>query len=282
MKIFVCALLFAAAAWAQEPLSPVPPAPPAPPAPQVYQFHNGPFGGSTSYLGVNLAEIDAERAKELKLKGDYGVEITRVENGSPADKAGLKPGDVVLEYNGQRVEGMEQFGRMVRETPAGREVKLLVSREGATQKLTATIGEHKGRPIQGFPNIEIPQFRMPDIPQIFTTLRSPVLGVEVETMGDQLGDYFGVKEGVLVRAVLRGTPADKAGIRAGDVITKVDGTAVASPGELSGAVRNATTKKSYSVDLTRDHKPLTLSVMVDDRSERTAPRGRVVFNEFTN
>ena len=81
---------------------------------------------------MNLAEIDADRARELKLKEPSGVEITRVEDGSPADKAGLKPDDVVLEYNGQRVEGMEQFGRLVRETPAGRDVKMLISRNGAT------------------------------------------------------------------------------------------------------------------------------------------------------
>ena len=90
---------------------------------QAREFNSCPFVGGT-YLGVNLAEIDANRAKELKLKEDYGVEITRVEENSPAEKAGVKAGDVVLEYNGQRVEGMEQFGRMVRETPPGREVKL--------------------------------------------------------------------------------------------------------------------------------------------------------------
>ena len=116
------------------------------------ELANLPFVGGT-YLGVNLAEIDANRAKELKLKEDYGVEITRVEENSPAEKAGVKPGDVVLEYNGQRVEGMEQFGRMVRETPPGREVKLTVSRNGATQTLdggarqpqVAILGEFSSR-----------------------------------------------------------------------------------------------------------------------------------------
>ncbi len=98
---------------------------------------------------MSLAEIDANRAKELKLKEDYGVEITRVEDGSPAEKAGVKPGDVVLEYNGQRVEGMEQFGRMVRETPPGREVKLTISRDGATQTLTAMLAARKGRAVLG-------------------------------------------------------------------------------------------------------------------------------------
>ena len=107
-----------------------------------------PFAGGT-YLGVSLAEVDANRAKELKLKEDYGVEITRVEEGSPAEKAGLKAGDVVLEYNGQRVEGMEQFGRMVRETPPGREIKLTVSRDGTTQTLTAMLASRKDRQFSG-------------------------------------------------------------------------------------------------------------------------------------
>ena len=108
----------------------------APGGAQVYEVHPG----GVTYLGVNLAEVNADRARELKLKEPYGVEITRVEEGSPAEKAGLKAGDVVLEYNGQRVEGMEQFGRLVHETPAGRDVKLLISRGGATQTISATLG----------------------------------------------------------------------------------------------------------------------------------------------
>lgn len=103
------------------------PAPPAAPAPQaafeVYRLNDG-----RSFLGVGVKEIDEERAKALKLRDEYGVEVTNVEEDSPASKAGLKTGDVVLEYNGQRVEGTEQFVRFVRETPTGRTVKLLVSR----------------------------------------------------------------------------------------------------------------------------------------------------------
>jgi serine protease Do len=249
---------------------------------QVRELNNLPFVGGT-YLGVNLAEIDANRAKELKLKEDYGVEITRVEENSPAEKAGVKPGDVVLEYNGQRVEGMEQFGRMVRETPPGREVKLTIGRNGTTQTLTAVLGSRKYRFSGNFPQgFEMPEFHMPDIPQIFTTLRSPMLGVEAESLGSQLAVYFGVKEGVLVRSVLDNTPAQKSGIKAGDVITKVDGMAVTTPSELSSAVRAANAKKTYAIELVRDRKPVTVSVNVEDRSERWIPRGRSVQNSITN
>jgi serine protease Do len=240
-----------------------------------------PFPGCP-YLGVSLAEIDANRAKELKLKEDYGVEITRVEDASPAEKAGVKPGDVVLEYNGQRVEGMEQFGRMVRETPPGREVKLTISREGATQTLTAMLAARKGRSFSGNfpPGFVMPEMHIPDIPQIYTTLRTARLGVEAESLGPQLSEFFGVKEGVLVRSVLENTPAQKAGIKAGDVITKVDGMPATSPSELSGAVRSASSKKTYSVELMRDRKPQTVTVTVEDGPDRPQ-RGRVVHN-FTN
>lgn len=249
---------------------------------QVRDF-NGPFVGGT-YLGVNLAEIDANRAKELKLKEDYGVEITRVEENSPAEKAGLRPGDVVLEYNGQRVEGMQQFGRMVRETPPGRDVKLTISRDGKTQTVVAMLSSRRyhfpGNFSQGFQIPPIPP--MPDIPQIFTTLRTPMLGVEAEALGPQLASYFGVKDGVLVRSVVDNTPAQKAGIKAGDVITKVEGMAVGSPSDLSGAVRMASARKSYTLELMRERKPLTITVNVDDRSDRWIPRGRSVGNSFTN
>jgi serine protease Do len=281
-KLLSLMVVFSAAAWAQGPDFLQVPAPPAPPASPAREFNSGPFVGGT-YLGVNLAEIDANRAKELKLKEDYGVEVTRVEENSPAEKAGVKTGDVVLEYNGQRVEGMEQFGRMVRETPPGREVKLTIGRNGGTQTLVAVLGSRKYRFSGNFPQgFEVPEFHMPDIPQIFTTLRSPMLGVEAESLGSQLAMYFAVKEGVLVRSVLDNTPAQKAGIKAGDVITKVDGMAVTTPSELSSAVRSANSKKTYAIELVRDRKPVTVNVNVEDRSERSIPRGRVVRNSFTN
>src|SRR5712692_9202699 len=114
-----------------------------------YSFFAGPLLGG-SYLGVNLAEIDGDRARELKLKETYGAEITRVAEGSPAEQAGLKFSDVVLEYNGQRVEGMEQLGRLVRETPAGRQARLLISRNGATQTIAATVESHKLKNVESF------------------------------------------------------------------------------------------------------------------------------------
>jgi len=238
------------------------------------------MGGS--FLGVGVREVDSERAKALGLKDEYGVEITRVEEDSPASKASLKVGDVVLEFNGQRVEGTEQFVRVVRETPAGRTVKLLVHRGGASMTLPATIAARKMKgmttsmaPLEGM-HIEMPRmetYTMPDIPKAMMSWRNAVLGVEAESLGEsQLASYFGVKEGVLVRSVMKGTAAEKAGIRAGDVLVKVDDTKVATPRDVTSAVRSAKTsaKKSFPVVVVREKRELSLSITVDeDRSERS-------------
>jgi serine protease Do len=268
-RAIFCAVLMAGGLGAQSPSFFQ-----APGGAQVYEVHPG----GVTYLGVNLAEVTADRARELKLKEPYGVEISRVEEGSPAEKAGLKAGDVVLEYNGQRVEGMEQFGRLVRETPAGREAKLLVSRGGATQTIAATLGTRKARVLGGntFPGVAIPEIRIPDIPQIFTAWRSPMLGIEAESLGPQLAAYFGVKDGVLVRSVINDSAAEKAGMKAGDVITKIDGTGVATPNEVSSAVRAASSNKTFAVELMRDHKDMTLNVNIEEG--RDLPRTRAVHN----
>jgi serine protease Do len=246
-----------------------------------------------SYLGIGAAEVDAERAKALNLKEVRGVEVKSVDENSPAAKAGLKEGDVVLEYNGQRIEGTEQFVRMVRETPVDRQVHLSIWRNGAPESLTAAIGR---RPAEHFAihnedgddlTVEIPGMPpmpampstppmpevapmppMPDMPHILSTSRSWMLGIESETLSGQLADFFGVKEGVLVRAVTRNSAAEKAGIRAGDVIMKVDGETVTSPREISSALRSAHTKKTFAVVVMRDKKEVTLNVVMESGSMR--------------
>ena len=236
---------------------------PAPPRPVIVGMRSG------SYLGVNVKEIDSERARELKLRDVHGVEITSVEDDSPAAKAGLAVGDVVQEYNGQRVEGLEQFIRLVRETPAGRQAKLTVSRGGSTQTLVAAIGSRKSafRGPDDDIRIAIPRFEvpvMPDVPRAFMSWRSSAIGIEAESLEGQLADFFGVKDGVLVRSVMKGSAAEKAGIKAGDVITKVDDTRVSTPREVSSAVRSAKSKKTFPVSVVRERREQTLSVTIDD------------------
>ncbi len=245
----------------------------------IFAFSPALAGGS--FLGVGVAEVTPERARDLKLREEYGVEITRLEEDSPAAKAGLKSGDVILEYQGQRVEGLEQFGRLVRETPAGRTVKLVLSRGGATQTVQATVAGRKGMLNResnfhfAMPDI---QTMMGDMPRVFTGWSGSMLGVEAESVGQQLAEFFGVKDGVLVRSVVKGSPAETAGIKAGDVITKVDQTPVTAVSDLSSAVRSSRAKRTFPVQVMREHHETTVTVTIDeDRSGRQSlPRTRVV------
>ncbi|MGH7489226.1 MAG: PDZ domain-containing protein, partial [bacterium] len=192
------------------------------------------------------------------------------EEDSPASRAGLEVGDVILEYNGQKVIGAEEFSRLVRETPVGREVQIRISRAGADRALTAKVGSrpnsvgvYEGIAIAA-PHVEMPDFPMPDIPRTLMSWRSATLGIEAEALGGQLAQYFGVKEGVLVRSVMNGSAAGKAGIKAGDVILKVDDRSVAAPGEVSSALRSSHAKKSVAIVLMREHKELTVTATIDD------------------
>jgi serine protease Do len=244
-----------------------------------------PPAGGGSYLGVGVADVNAERVKALKLKEERGVEITSVEGDSPAAKAGLKAHDVVLEYNGQRVEGTQQFMRMVRETPPERQARFLISRDGATQTLTVTISIRPWTPppvntelltdyaLRAQNTFEkLRSLQMPDIPRPNMSWQSGMLGVEAESLTDQLAEFFGVKEGVLVRSVVKDSAAAKAGLKAGDVITKVDETKVTAPREVTNAIRSLRSKKAFPVTVIRNHKETTVSVTLEEKQSTTGSR----------
>jgi serine protease Do len=240
----------------------------------------------TSYLGLGAADVDAERAKALKLSEVRGVELKSIDNDGPAAKAGIKEGDVVLEYNGQRVEGTEQFVRLVRETPPGRQVRLLISRDGNTQTVTLETGTrvshfvatgegfHVDVPIPPVPPVPpmLPDAERwwrgmtPDLPSGNMAWRSGALGIESESLSPQLAQFFGVKEGVLVRSVNKNSPAEKAGIKAGDVIVKIGGSTVQSPRDISRELRSARGKGDISITLVRNQKEMTVTVPLQEPS----------------
>jgi serine protease Do len=258
----------------------LPAAPPDPTPRARTTTHHVVLQRGGSYLGIGVAEITPERAKELHLKDERGIEVRCVDADSPAAKAGFKEGDVVLDYNGQRVEGQEQFMRLVRETPAGRSVPVLISRKGATQTLTSTIGQRPagsmGMEFDGnefvmamppMPPVQpLPPMRMPDIPRAFMSWGSPVLGIESESLNPQLAEFFGVKEGILVRSVTHDSSAEKAGFKAGDVIVKVNGEKVTTPREISSILQSSRAKKSLPVTVIRRQKEVVLNVALEESS----------------
>ncbi len=275
IAILAAAVLLPSAAWAQ----PTPPVPPRSPRAQAATLST-----STTYLGIGVQDIDADRAKALKLKEVRGAEITHVDEDTPASKAGFKDGDVIWEYNGQAVEGREQLTRLIQETPAGRQVKVVIWRNGAMMTLTPTV-EARRATMLGPRTFVMPEFRMPeitipDIPRFLYEYQNPVLGIIGEPLGqqEQLADFFGVKDGVLVKSVTRNSAAEKAGIKAGDVVVKVDDTKITNTREITSALRAARSKKTVSVVVVRSKKEVPLTVTVESTSTPGAVRARMVIS----
>jgi serine protease Do len=181
---------------------------------------------------------------------------------------------VVVEFNGDKVEGVEQFIRLVRETPIGRQVKIVVWRNGANQTLTAMVGSRRDTVIEtprGFVTIPpIPSVPPIEVPHFDLSWQTPLLGIEGESLGQQaqLAEFFGVKEGVLVKSVVKNSAAEKAGLKAGDVITKVDDSKVTSTREITSVLRSDRSKTNFTLTVVRNKKEMPLTVTIPDRAGR--------------
>src|SRR5215475_4388204 len=226
-------------------------------------------GGGSGWLGVGVSEVNAAKVKELKLPAERGVVLGKIVPESPAAKAGLKENDVVTEINGQRVEGTEQFRRMIREIPSGRTAQLTVWRDGHSQNVNVTVGKSDTRHAQTMVSPGTFAFHVPEMPQLkglmdiapFGMGRTR-LGIDAEDLEGDFGRYFGAPEGegVLVRGVFGDMPAAKAGLQVGDVITSVDGDRIRSVGELREKLVEKKSEKSIKLGVIRNKAPLTLSI----------------------
>jgi len=220
--------------------------------------------------------VTTDRMAALKLKEERGVEITMVDADAPAGKAGLREHDVILDFNGTAVESEEQLRRLIREVPPGRTVTLGLSRDGAPMKINVQLADHGTVVAQALPRVVVPSTRPGNFPrnsmdfpfQIQTY--SSVLGVQTESLTRQLGDYFGVKdgEGVLVRSVEKNSAAEKAGLKAGDVIVKADNEKLTDRSDLSHILRNHRTGGKMTLVVMRDKREQTLTVTLPDRGSR--------------
>ena len=250
---------------------------------QVWMSDSSPFGdsGTSSYLGVDIADITTDRLGALKLKEEQGVEVTMVDQDAPAGKAGIKEHDVILTMNGTAIESKTQLQRMIHETPPGRVVTLGLSRDGQAMTIKVQLADRRNEfALKGMKDgdwdknfhIEIPPISLPDIDvpnmgvvYVHSSMRS---GLMVENLTPQLGEFFGAKNGngVLVRSVEKGSRAEKAGLHAGDVIIRVGDQPVHDTSDFTHALRSQSAG-SVSVGVIRDKKEQTLTLTVPERKD---------------
>ena len=251
------------------------------PEPQVHGTPNVfMYAGGRSYLGIDVRDVSSDRISALKLKEERGVEIVMVDQDAPAGKAGLKDHDVILDFNGTRVEGEEQLRRLIRETPPGRTVTLGISRDGNSMQIHVQVGDRGKVEANSFARIN-PRDHMlaitppampdlPEMPQVWIGTYPPSLGMQIDNVGQQLGEFFGVKngEGVLVKSVEKGSAAEKAGIKAGDVIVRADNEKISDRTDLRRILRSHREAAKITLGIVRDKREQNITVDVPEARPR--------------
>src|ERR1039458_1609821 len=245
---------------------------------------------SQGYLGVDLADVDQENSQALKLKEVRGAVITLIDHDAPAGKIGLKVNDVVLQLNGQPVEGAEQLRRMLREIPAGRKISVEISRDGSLQTLSVELVDRRvmehdiwnriGNSGDVFPQVQgmgilsggdtpMPGgFHMPGFGSGLN------VGAMVEPLTTQMAEYLGVQSGLMIKQVARRSQAETAGLKAFDVILKVGNDGISTLADWDRSLR-ANQGKPVQVTILRDKKQQTVTLQVDSKRH-----GEVEFEEI--
>jgi serine protease Do len=254
--------------------------------------------GRSARIGASVTDVsDSKEAKP-------GVSIESVDPGGPADKAGVKAGDIVTDFDGERVRSVRQFTRLVQETTPGHAVPVILSRAGQRVTVNITPERSSGVSIQGddfnMRLLDTPMARLatpptpppapaapraPRIPtiigpgtplELFSVRNPGRLGITIESLDTQLAEYFGVKDGVLVKSVAADSVAARAGLKAGDVITSVNGRKVYDASDVTRALDRTETNGDVTIEVTRDKKTLTLKGKLEARDTRARTRVRTI------
>ncbi len=267
-KTFVLALamtLSAVAAIAQTDTD----KPSIPTAPRIMTFDFTTGGG---YLGVQTKDVNSENFSSLGLSSVRGVAVEKVMEGSPAEKAGLQAGDVIVRVNGEEITSAKKLTRLIGEIAPDHTASMTVVRGGSEREVVATIGRRDPRnlisgnfPSALFEGKTTPfTFKTPDFPDlgelpkmdnfpdgnnvfVWRSGGSAQIGIGVSALTKQLADHFGVEKGVLVNEVRSDSPAAKAGLQAGDIIVETDGKTISNEIDLIKAVNS---KKEGGVSVT--------------------------------
>lgn len=256
---------------------------------------NGTSGHARAgYLGVEIQDIGDEEIATLKLQNVRGAEITSLDHDGPACKAGMRTHDVILQMNGQLIEGGDQLRRLLREIPAGRTVSFVISRDGQTQTMTMQMADRRKVEQQAWEqHYSVPApaegTRPPAVGNSFfdsapsssgsvvTTpkghrdflgtsmiLSSSFTGAKLEVMGPQLAVFFGAEAGagLLVRSVDDNSPAAEAGMKAGDVVVRINSIALSNGADWAKTVRE-NRGRPVPVVVLRDKREQTLTLTPD-------------------
>ncbi|HUU46227.1 MAG TPA: PDZ domain-containing protein [Acidobacteriota bacterium] len=252
-------------------------------------------GDGDGWLGVYIQSVDEDLADAEDLESTEGVAITRVIKDSPAEKAGLERGDIILEYDGKKARSVRRLTRMIDLSDPGERIEIVVRRDGKDKTVVVEIGEDDedliisdfGDLFIDMPKINMPRIRIPEIdinvpraPRALRAHRAPRapsvysfstgqlstahIGVSLYELSEQLAETYGVKGGALINEVSEDGPAEKAGLKAGDVIVKMDGKRVDDVSEIREAIQDKDEDEKIEVTVLRDGSEKSFDVGIEE------------------
>jgi S1-C subfamily serine protease len=240
------------------------------------------------YLGIEMRDVTEDQIASLKLKEAKGAEITSLDHDGPACKAGMLTHDVILQMNGQLIDNDDQLRKLLKEMPVGRTVSFVVSRDGQTQTITMTTADRRaveqaawekhysvpapsgavrGNSFMGGPSsVATPKSHKDLLGTPDIILNPSFTGAKLEVMGPQLAQFFGAVDGagLLVRSVDENSPADEAGLKAGDVVVKVNSVPVSNGTDWTKTVHD-NRGKPVPVVVIREKHEQTLTLTPDGK-----------------
>ncbi|MGA9406590.1 MAG: PDZ domain-containing protein [Bacteroidota bacterium] len=228
---------------------------------QVVTFNTHERGG---WLGVAIQDITSKLEKKKGLKDDQGAYVSDVVDDSPADSAGVKEGDVIVEFNNKTIDDADDLLRAVQKSKPGTRTSIVVIRNNEKKSLTISVGKsHRSNHSEGF------SFAPPMFPHMGIFGASRTWGLQLSELNEQLGEYFGAPHGrgLLVEEVEKKSAGAKAGFKAGDVITKVNKNPVEDLRDLSDALEDVDAGDKVEVEVLRKGANTTLTVEVEDKDD---------------
>lgn len=236
------------------------------------------------YLGVRMQRIEGGLAEALDMAPDSGVLVSQVVDDGPAAKAGLANGDIITKFGDASIGTPSDLHAAVRGAKAGDTVKVTYVRDGKSRSAEVALAaapDRPGRPGRGpmlrerigaeddtrdRPRRDRARVHVPDIREMRLGRERGWLGVSTQPLGGELGEYFGAKDGgALVSEVVEGSPAQKLGLKAGDVIVKVDDASIEDPADLRRAIGAHEEPAEVEVTWLRDHKTRSGKVELEVR-----------------
>jgi serine protease Do len=231
----------------------------------------------SGFLGVYIGDKVVVKVKEGEKYDTFGGAHITIVDGGPADEAGLEDGDIIIKFDGKDIEDSSDLRRLIRKTDPGDKVDLVVIRDDAEKTFTVTMGERESRDYYAWDDDDLKRIIIPKAKGYWGSswCDRPWMGIEMQGLSDQLREYFKVGDdtGVLISEVIEDSPAEKAGLKAGDVIIEMNGDDIESSSDVIEVIEDMEVEDEVSVVVMRNKKKKTYKVTLGERPDKWA-KGR--------